>query len=123
MDVDVGGFLNQNTTYDYSEDYEYEDEAKSKGPQTLSMVMTVVYSVVLLVGLLGNAMLLFVLTWKRKHWRISDIFVLNLAISDVLLLMTLPSWAVQAAQRSGWSFGTVLCKICGAVFNVSTKWV
>ncbi|XP_028985922.1 C-X-C chemokine receptor type 1-like isoform X2 [Betta splendens] len=76
MDVDVGGFLTQNTTYDYS-DYE------------------------------------------RKHWRISDIFVLNLAISDALLLGTLPFWAAQAAQQSGWCFGAALCKICGAIFNMN----
>lgn len=121
MDVDVGGFLNQNTTYDYPEDYEFEEDVKAKDSAT-SVWILVLYSVVLVVGLLGNALLLFVLAQKRQHWRISDIFIFNLVIADVLLLVTLPFWTVQAAQNSGWSFGTAFCKICGAVFNVSKKW-
>lgn len=114
MKVEVGGLFNDNTTYDYG-DYTYtEDEPKAN-----AVLVPILYSVGLLVGLLGNALLLYAVAQKRRCWSISDILILNFGVADVLLLLTLPFWAVQAAQSSGWSLGPVLCKICGAVFNVS----
>lgn len=119
--MEVGGFLNENSTYDYSEDYKYTEVEPKKGNEA-AVWIPILYSMVLAVGLLGNALLLYVLAQRRRCWRISDIFILNLGVADVLLLLTLPFWAVQAAQCSGWFFGPALCKICGAVFNVSKKY-
>lgn len=120
MDVDVGGFLNQNLTYDYHDDYENPEDLLEASN---AVWILAVYPVVLLVGLLGNALLMAVLGLKKEPWRVSDIFILNLGIADLLLLLMLPLWAVQAAHDSGWVFGKVLCKISGAVFNVSTEFL
>ncbi|GAA6229636.1 C-X-C chemokine receptor type 3-like [Lates japonicus] len=116
MDVDVGGFLGQNTTYDYG-DYEYKEDPESKGSE--AVLIPVLYSVVLVVGLLGNVLLLVVLAQKRRSWSISDIFISHLGVADILLLLTLPFWAVQAAHHSGWSCGGFLCKFSGAVFDIN----
>ncbi|XP_071326926.1 C-X-C chemokine receptor type 3-like isoform X2 [Trachinotus anak] len=115
MDVELGGFLNQNTTYDYSEDYEYNDE--SKGSE--AVLIPVLYSVALVVGLLGNVLLLAALARKRRFWSISDTFVLHLGVADILLLLTLAIRAAQAAQYYGTNSGNALCKISGAVFHIN----
>lgn len=78
----------------------------------------VLYSVAFVVGVLGNGVLLGVLARSRNNWSVTDTFILHLTLADVLLLVTLPFWAAQAAQDHGWSFGTPLCKITGAVFMV-----
>lgn len=78
----------------------------------------VLYSVAFVVGILGNGVLLGVLARSRRNWSVTDTFILHLTLADVLLLVTLPFWAAQAAQDHGWSFGTPLCKITGAVFMV-----
>ncbi|KAK1896002.1 C-X-C chemokine receptor type 3 [Dissostichus eleginoides] len=87
MDVDVDGFLGQNGTYDYDDDYEYKEEIEAR---------------------VEEAILEF-----------SDIFILHLSVSDLLLLVSLPLWAAEAAQISGWCCGGFLCKISGAVFNIN----
>ncbi|KAK2844812.1 hypothetical protein Q5P01_011471 [Channa striata] len=116
MQVELGGFLNQTDDYEYG-DYVYTEEPV---PKEVGGVLTpVVYSSVVAVGLLGNALLLAVLLNKSRHWRISDIFVFNLGVADILLLLTLPFWAIQAAHNSVWSFGIEICKICTAVFNIN----
>lgn len=120
MDVDVDGFLGQNGTYDYDEDYEYKEETEARVSK--AVLLPIIYSLVLVVGLLGNALLLAVLVQKRRSWSISDTFILHLSVSDLLLLVSLPLWAAEAAQVSGWCCGGSLCKISGAVFNVSTKY-
>lgn len=78
----------------------------------------VLYSVAFVVGVLGNGVLLGVLAQTRKTWSVTDTFILHLGVADVMLLVTLPLWAAQAAQDDGWTFGTPLCQITGAVFTV-----
>lgn len=80
--------------------------------------IVVLYSLTFVVGVLGNVLLLGVLVQSRRTWSVTDTFILHLALTDVLLLVTLPMWAAQAAQADGWTFGTPLCKITGSVFMV-----
>ncbi|XP_064204716.1 C-X-C chemokine receptor type 3-like isoform X1 [Anguilla rostrata] len=75
------------------------------------------YSVLLVLGLLGNGLVLAVLAQLRRGWSVTDTFILHLAVADTLLLLTLPFWAKQAA--SGWSFGTPVCKMAGALFQIN----
>uniref|UniRef100_A0A4W3GDZ9 Chemokine (C-X-C motif) receptor 3, tandem duplicate 2 n=1 Tax=Callorhinchus milii TaxID=7868 RepID=A0A4W3GDZ9_CALMI len=53
----------------------------------------------------------------EPHSKIGDLFVTHLALSDVVLLLTLPLWAAESV--SSWVFGTVLCKAVGAMFLLS----
>ncbi|XP_019948635.1 C-X-C chemokine receptor type 3-like [Paralichthys olivaceus] len=114
MEVELGGFLSQNSTYDYNEDYEYKGDEESEGRK--AVLIPLLYSAMLVVGLLGNLLLLVILAQKRRSWSISDTFILHFGVADILLLATLPLRAIQAAEH-GWRFGAALCKISGAVFN------
>ncbi|XP_034553517.1 C-X-C chemokine receptor type 3-2 [Notolabrus celidotus] len=116
MDVELDGLFLQNSTYNY-EDYEYPEDFGSRG--STAVVIPVLYSLVMVVGLFGNGLLLAILALKRRFWTLSDTIILHLSITDVLLLLTLPLWAVQAAQHRGWCFGGFLCKFSGAVFNIN----
>ncbi|XP_072317441.1 C-X-C chemokine receptor type 3.1 [Eucyclogobius newberryi] len=77
----------------------------------------VLYSLVFVVGVLGNGALLGVLFRSRRGLGVTDTFILHLCVADFLLLFTLPLWASEAV--SGWTFGTPLCKITGAVFTIN----
>ncbi|KAG9355204.1 hypothetical protein JZ751_000042, partial [Albula glossodonta] len=80
------------------------------------VVFPALCSLLLVLGLLGNRLVLAVLCRLRKEWSMTDTFILHLAIADILLLLTLPFSAVDAAK--GWVFGTLLCKVSGALFQV-----
>ncbi|XP_056125895.1 C-X-C chemokine receptor type 3.1 [Rhinichthys klamathensis goyatoka] len=82
-----------------------------------SIFIPVLYSLALVVGLLGNGLVLVVLWKKRQSLNVTDIFILHLSLADTLLLMTLPFWAVEAVK--GWIFGTALCKLNGAIFKIN----
>ncbi|KAL6109810.1 cxcr3 [Pungitius sinensis] len=117
MEVDLDGLFRPNYTFDDDEDYQYEgDPEPGAGGAAHAPVL---YSLELVLGLVGNGLLLALLAKKRRSWSTTDTFVLHLSVADVLLLVTLPLWAAQAAQHSGWSFGDFLCKISGAAFNVN----
>ncbi|XP_041797957.1 C-X-C chemokine receptor type 3-like isoform X2 [Chelmon rostratus] len=116
MDVELDGLFRHNETYDYG-NYDYKEDFESRGSK--AVLIPLLYSVELVVGLLGNGLLLAVLAQKRRLWSMSDTFILHLSVADILLLVTLPFWAAQAAQRCGWCFSGFLCKSSGAVFNIN----
>ncbi|XP_026041205.1 C-X-C chemokine receptor type 3-like [Astatotilapia calliptera] len=84
-----------------------------------AVFIPVLYSVVFAVGLTGNGLLLRILARSRKTWSVTDTFILHLGVADILMLVTLPIWAVQYAKSDGWTFGTPLCKIAGSVFTIN----
>lgn len=84
-----------------------------------SVFIPVLYSLALLVGLLGNGLLLGVLGLRSHNWSVTDTFILHLGVADTLLLVTLPFWATQATP-AGWVFGTPFCKVAGALFTVGS---
>ncbi|XP_059813442.1 C-X-C chemokine receptor type 3-like [Hypanus sabinus] len=84
----------------------------------LRIFAPVLYSVVLLLGVAGNGMVVVVISRCRGPRRTAtDTFLLQLAVADLLLALTLPFWAAEALV--GWYFGTVLCKLVGAVFALN----
>ncbi|KAL0172367.1 hypothetical protein M9458_032678, partial [Cirrhinus mrigala] len=104
----------------YSENYESYCEGHIVCDQESSMYfdsifIPVLYSLALIMGLVGNGLVMVVLWKKRPSMNATDIFILHLSLADILLLLTLPFWAVEAANE--WIFGTALCKLIGALFK------
>lgn len=114
MQLDLHGLFEHNSTFDYS-DYEYKEDCIIKRP-AMAIFVSILYSVALILGLMGNALVMAVLWQKKCNWSITDVFMLHLSLADILLLLTMPLWAVDAMK--GWSFGTGLCKLTGALFKV-----
>ncbi|KAJ0065963.1 hypothetical protein NL108_000224 [Boleophthalmus pectinirostris] len=117
LEVDLGGIFLHNGTYDYDTDYTYEDELESRG--AAAVLIPLLFSIVLAFGVLGHTLVMVFLGLKRQSWSISDIFVLHLGLTDVILLITQPFWAAQTALRLGWCCGVFWCRINGALFNIS----
>ncbi|XP_004588303.2 C-C chemokine receptor type 4 [Ochotona princeps] len=66
------------------------------------------YSLVFLLGLLGNSVVVLVLFKYKRLKSMTDVYLLNLAISDLLFVLSLPFWGYYAADQ--WVFGLGLCK-------------
>ncbi|KAM9849950.1 type-2 angiotensin II receptor [Aulostomus maculatus] len=79
-----------------------------------------IYSVICALGIAGNALAVCVLghgSTSRKT--VANTFMLNLCVSDLLFLLSLPLWAVYYSRGYNWPFGQVACKICGALHNLN----
>lgn len=74
------------------------------------------YSVVFLLGLFGNSIVVLVLFKYKRLKSMTDVYLLNLAISDLLFVLSLPFWAYYAADQ--WVFGLGLCKIVSWMYLV-----
>ncbi|XP_042550836.1 C-X-C chemokine receptor type 3 [Dipodomys spectabilis] len=114
---------NYSSSYDYGENGENEsDSCCVSCPQDFSLnfdraFLPALYSLLFLLGLLGNGIVATVLLSQRAVLSSTDTFLLHLAVADILLVLTLPLWAVAAAVQ--WVFGSILCKVAGALFNIN----
>ncbi|CAL8243891.1 unnamed protein product [Lota lota] len=82
------------------------------GSPILRIVISIVYSVVCAVGLVGNLLVFFLMRLRQGRKKSSiNLFVINLAVTDFQFVLTLPFWAVDTALDFSWPFGDAMCKI------------
>ncbi|XP_004469648.1 C-X-C chemokine receptor type 1 [Dasypus novemcinctus] len=80
-------------------------------------VVAVIYALVFLLSLLGNSLVMLVILYNRAGRSVTDVYLLNLAIADLLFALTLPIWATSKVK--GWVFGTPLCKVASLLKEVN----
>ncbi|XP_062861153.1 C-X-C chemokine receptor type 5 [Trichomycterus rosablanca] len=101
----------ENVSYIYPDgDYTCDGEEESMHLYN-TVLQPLFYSMVFLLGLIGNGVLLMVLLQRRAHLRMTEIYLLHLAVADLLLLFTLPFAITQLL--TSWVFGNFMCKLIG----------
>lgn len=79
-------------------------------------IKLVLYVFTFVLGVTGNALVLFVL-WKKKRKSVNDLLICNLSTSDLaLMLLSLP---INAFVLSGTTFPTLFCKFISPLMTVT----
>lgn len=74
--------------------------------------------IIFILGAVGNLLVVWIYTTVRNRLKtMTDVYLLNLAVADLLFLCMLPFWAVDAVK--GWDFGVSLCKMVSAVYKIN----
>ncbi|KAK1172439.1 chemokine XC receptor 1-like [Acipenser oxyrinchus oxyrinchus] len=110
--------LNTSYTDDYENDYngsivllcEYDLHA------FVGIFTSVFYCLVFTLSVLGNGLVLCVLLKYEDKKKVINIFILNLAISDLALTFSLPFWAVYHSYN--WIFGDFMCKLLSGMYFI-----
>lgn len=87
-----------------------KDEVNNFG----SWFLPTCYSLVFLLGLAGNILVILVLLKYKRLKSMTDIYLLNLSISDLFFVFALPFWSYFVADE--WAFGNGLCKFFSWVY-------
>lgn len=114
MDTDSTSNAYDSTTFDY----DYEDEFCNKTREMYfgAIFTPVFFSIVVILSLFGNVLVLLILVMYENLKSLTNTFILNLAISDLLFTAGLPFWAYYHAH--GWNLGETTCKIVSFIFYV-----
>lgn len=86
--------------------------------QGSAILISFIYSVVCLVGLCGNSMVIYVILRYAKMKTATNIYILNLAIADELLMLSVPFLVTSTLLRH-WPFGALLCRLVLSVDAVN----
>lgn len=78
-------------------------------PDVVMILVSVFYIVIFLLAIPGNLVVGLVIGLSKQALPPSDLYLLHLAVADLLLAITLPFWATSVTK--GWVFGNAMCKI------------
>ncbi|XP_014908076.1 C-X-C chemokine receptor type 2 [Poecilia latipinna] len=108
----------ENNTYMYADDYdENSSPCDPIVPGFNSLALLVIYIIVFVFSVLGNSVVVFVVCSMTKGRASTDIYLMHLALADLLFCFTLPFWAVES--HFGWLFGTLPCKFLSSFQEAS----
>ncbi|NWR66969.1 CCR5 protein, partial [Bucorvus abyssinicus] len=111
---------NQTTDLDWSlttTEFDYGDSAPCMGTEEkhfAAKLLPPLYSLVVIFGLTGNLLVVLILVKYKRLKSMTDIYLLNLAISDLLFIFSLPFWAYYAVHD--WIFGEALCRMLSGIY-------
>ncbi|XP_028988817.1 chemokine XC receptor 1 [Betta splendens] len=74
------------------------------------------FIVIFILSLTGNGLLLCLLFIYENLKNVNNLFVLNVACSDLVFTLSLPFWAVYYLHH--WVFGDFLCKCITAAYHI-----
>ncbi|XP_068954970.1 neuropeptide FF receptor 2 [Petaurus breviceps papuanus] len=108
-DTQEGQLLDINITYvDY---YLHQ-------PQ-VAAVFIISYFLIFVLCIVGNTVVCFIVAWNKYMHTVTNFFILNLAISDLLIgIFCMPTTLLDNII-AGWPFGSTVCKISGMVQGMS----
>ncbi|KAM4697923.1 C-X-C chemokine receptor type 2-like [Rhinophrynus dorsalis] len=107
-----------NYSYTYPSGIPTFDSAPCKNPWTINKYfVVVVYSLVFFLSVVGNSLVVLVICYNNLKRSSTDVYLLHLAIADLLFAVTLPIWA--AYKASEWVFGLFMCKAVSVLQEVN----
>ncbi|XP_074075277.1 C5a anaphylatoxin chemotactic receptor 1 isoform X2 [Macrotis lagotis] len=97
---------------DYSETYDTIE--KTPGYSASEIISIIVFFVVFLVGVPGNALVVLV-TGNEVRKMVNSVWFLNLALADLLCCLVLPFLVVPILRHMNWPFDATTCRILPSV--------
>ncbi|KAG8000831.1 C-X-C chemokine receptor type 1 [Nibea albiflora] len=75
------------------------DPCRASLPESWTLGLMVTYIVVFVFSMLGNSIVVYVVCYMKKGRATTDIYLMHLAVADLLFSITLPFWAVRRLFR------------------------
>ncbi|NP_001187252.1 C-X-C chemokine receptor type 4b [Ictalurus punctatus] len=76
-----------------------------------------VYWIIFLLGIMGNGLVVLVMGFQKKTKNMTDKYRLHLSVADLLFVLTLPFWAVDA--MSSWYFEKFMCVAVNMIYTLN----
>ncbi|XP_008401368.1 C-X-C chemokine receptor type 4 [Poecilia reticulata] len=112
-----------NNTYNISEEFaELDLFIPEPCGQLLSsnfnkVFLPTVYGIIFILGIVGNGLVIAVMGYQKKVKTMTDKYRVHLSVADLLFVLTLPFWAVDAAKT--WYFGGFLCVSVHVIYTLN----
>ncbi|XP_078454438.1 atypical chemokine receptor 4 [Lampetra fluviatilis] len=81
-------------------------------------LLPIIYSIVFILAFIGNALVILILVKYKRYKEVTNFYLLNLAIADLIFAATMPFWAHESANGT-WIFGNIMCKLVTAFYSVN----
>ena len=89
----------------------WTEEDYLKNSPAVQVLIYILYVVIFVVGLLGNFLVVFVVAQNRAMQTVTNCFIANLALSDILLCVLAVPFTPLYFFLKEWIFGKILCHL------------
>ena len=112
----VEGFMedlwrNDSLSFSFDEGHSQLDGnvTETRGFIIVKSIAVTLYSLIMILGLCGNSLVIYVVLRYSKMQTVTNLYILNLALADECFLVGLPF--VIITSFSPWPFGTTMCRV------------
>ncbi|XP_053185106.1 C-X-C chemokine receptor type 4-like [Scomber japonicus] len=123
MEFSFGTFVFDNNSFDnmteMSGDFgDYQEACDGALSSSFNKIfLPTVYGIIFVLGVIGNGLVIVVMGYQKKVKTMTDKYRLHLSVADLMFVLTLPFWAVDAA--SNWYGGNILCVSVHVIYTVN----
>ncbi|XP_026164113.1 C-C chemokine receptor type 6a [Mastacembelus armatus] len=115
--------LNQSDS-DFNYTYDYYDINDLIGPCQYSnnhsveqVVGPYIHTIICILGFVGNSLVIVTYAFYKRTKSMTDIYLLNVAIADLLFVAALP--LIVYNELTSWSMGSLACKLLRGSYSVN----
>lgn len=98
-----------------SEEEEEEDGRPFNPPFRIKVAWCALFGCIFVVALLGNATVIYIIATVKTMRSKTNLFLLNLAIADLLTVLFNLLFNFYFMLSSHWPFGHIYCTICNFI--------
>ncbi|XP_061602780.1 C-C chemokine receptor type 6-like [Cololabis saira] len=117
MDVTEEMYNLSNYDYDY-DNFSFNPPCSFNINNDVSRVVGLyVHSIIFILGFVGNSLVIITYMFYKRTKSLTDIYLLNMAIADLLFVLSLPLLVYN--EMSSWPMGSVACKLLHGSYSVN----
>ena len=90
-------------------------------PNSLVIVLSILYGAIILTALLGNSLVIYVVIVSPRMRTVTNFYIANLAFADVTIAMFAFPFQFHAALMQRWDLPEFMCKFCPTVGVLSVN--
>ena len=75
------------------------------------IVLAIAYGIITLLSLVGNSLVIVTFVFDKNMRSVTNVFILSLAVSDLMVTLTLVPFNIGLVMSKYWIFGRTACKI------------
>uniref|UniRef100_A0A8C5WEE6 P2Y purinoceptor 4 n=1 Tax=Leptobrachium leishanense TaxID=445787 RepID=A0A8C5WEE6_9ANUR len=83
------------------------------------ILLPVSYGIVFCAGFVLNVLALYIFIFRLHPWKTVNVFMFNLALSDLIYILSLPLLMYYYSKANDWPFSEALCKLVRFLFYTS----
>uniref|UniRef100_UPI00358E52C6 atypical chemokine receptor 3-like n=1 Tax=Myxine glutinosa TaxID=7769 RepID=UPI00358E52C6 len=87
--------------------------------QAFVLCISIIYFLVFAGGVLGNLAVIGFNVFGRKGHHDTHLYIVNLAIADLFVSLTLPAQALSLLRHNEWWLGSFMCKATHSIFSIN----
>nr|XP_046165314.1 C-C chemokine receptor type 6-like [Oncorhynchus gorbuscha] len=108
--------ITENDTKDYPDDNEYICNLNPNRDMEI-VIQTYFHSFICAFGFCGNALVIVTYAFYKKAKTMTDVYLLNVAVADLLFIVALP--LIIYNEQHDWSMGSVACKALRGAYSIN----